>query len=49
MEQSENVIFTQTETIYLSPNKLIERLAEFFEVENIQKAKYVFIYFDKMF
>lgn len=36
MEQTENVItFTQTETIYLSPNKLIERLAEFFEVENI--------------
>ena len=40
---------TQTLTTYMSANKLIDKMPEFFEAEKIAEAKHVFLYFDKMY
>ncbi len=36
-------------TTYLTTNKLIDNLSTYFKKENIDKAEFVYIYFDKMY
>ena len=37
-----------TNTVYLTTNKLIDNLPNYFSEDNIKQAQYVFLYFDKV-